>query len=93
MFKSSTSTSPSHNSMYPVLTVAELAKYFGSDTNREGIRVAIMRNFTLDIKRLQACVKAGRDPKELNIGAEVAKLIKDEIAKSVTLHLRSSFLH
>jgi hypothetical protein len=67
------------------LTVAELAKYFGSDTNREGIRVAIMRNFSPDIKRLQECVKAGRDPKELNIGAEVAK--------SVTLHLRSSFLH
>ncbi|KAF4613410.1 hypothetical protein G7Y89_g15477 [Cudoniella acicularis] len=51
----------------------EIAKHFGSDTSPGALQIHFFRQVKPDVKRLQECVKAGGDPKDLNIAGREAK--------------------
>ena len=75
------------------LTLAtELAKSFGSDATAGSLRIRFVRQVTPQVKRIQECVKAGGDRKDLNIGASEVSSIKGSNCWAISVSLIAQFL-
>ncbi|TVY62724.1 hypothetical protein LSUE1_G006157 [Lachnellula suecica] len=64
---------------------SKIVKHFGDDTTPGGLSKHMQRHVTPGVKSLQACVKAGNDPRALNIGGDGVNEIQQCFGSDATV--------